>query len=135
MKINEFQIGDKAQFSRQITEEDIQKFAELTGDINPIHLNEEYAKKTIFKGRIAHGMLVSSLIATIFGNNFPGNGTIYLSQNIKFINPVSVGDFITAEVEVINIDIERNRLALKTRCYNQDNVNVIIGEAIVMPPM
>lgn len=134
MKINEFRFGDKAQVSRKITNEDIQNFAELTGDDNPVHLNEEYAENTMFKGRIAHGILVSSLIATILGNKFPGHGTIYLSQNIKFIKPVRVNDLITAEVEVTDIDIERNRLTLKTRCFNQDNVNVIIGEAIVMPP-
>ena len=87
----------------------------------------------MFKGRITHGMLVSSLIATIFGNEFPGYGTIYLSQSIKFINPVMVNDFIAAEVAVIDIDIERNRLTLKTKCFNQDNINIIIGEAIVMP--
>lgn len=134
MKINEFKIGDIARSTRQITSEYVEKFAEASGDDNPIHLNEEYAQNTIFKGKIVHGILVSGLISGVLGNKFPGYGTIYLSQSLKFLKPVRVNDRITAEVEVIDINLEKNRLTLKTRCYNEEGVDVIVGEAVVLPP-
>lgn len=134
MKIKEFKLGDVARFTKQFSIDDIKKFSEITGDDNPVHLDEEYAKGTIFKGRIAHGILVSGLISAVFGSKFPGYGTIYLSQSLNFLKPVKVNDTITAEVEVIAINIEKNRLTFKTRCYNQENIDVITGEATVMPP-
>ncbi|WP_346887106.1 MaoC family dehydratase [Clostridium sp. UBA1056] len=134
MKITEFKIGDSARITRQITSDYVKKFAEMTGDDNPVHLDEEYAKNTIFNGRIVHGILVSGLISGVLGNKFPGYGTIYLSQSLKFLKPVRVDDIITAEVEVIDINIEKNRLTLKTRCYNDKDIDVIVGEAIVLPP-
>ena len=133
MKITEIKMGDKGTFTKKITVEDIEKFAEIAGDNNPVHLNDEYAKNTIFKGRIAYGMLVSGLISTVIGSKLPGNGSIYLSQTLKFTKPVWVDDVITAEVEVIALDQEKNKLTLKTRCYNQNGIDVIIGEAVVMP--
>ncbi|MFA5527346.1 MAG: MaoC family dehydratase [Peptostreptococcales bacterium] len=133
MKITEIKIGDKQTLTKKITSEDNEKFAEILGDSNPVHLNEEYAQNTMFKGRIAYGMLVSGLISTVIGSKLPGNGSIYLSQTLKFTKPVWLDDTITAEVEVVEMDIEKNRLTLKTRCYNQNDIDVIIGEAIVMP--
>lgn len=133
MKIDEFKLGDIARLTKQFSMDDIQKFADITGDDNPVHLDEEYAKNTRFKGRIVHGILVSGLVSAVLGSKLPGYGTIYLSQSLKFLKPVKVNEAITAEVEVIDINIEKNRLTFKTRCYNQANIDVIIGEAIVMP--
>ena len=96
-------IRDKAKFSKKITEEIINKYAEMVGDFNPLHIDEGYAKKTIFKGRIVHGMLTASLISTVLGTKLPGPGSIYLSQTIKFLKPARIGDTITAIVEVTNI--------------------------------
>ena len=134
MKIQEFNIGDTACFTRKITIEYVERFVEISGDDNPVHIDEDYAKSTVFKGRIVHGMLVASLISGLLGNKFPGYGTIYLEQNLKFLKPVRIDDLITAEVEVVNINHNKNRLTLKTRCYNQNKIDVIVGEAVVIPP-
>jgi 3-hydroxybutyryl-CoA dehydratase len=132
--INELTIGDKASFEKTITETDIYLFAGITGDLNPVHVNQLEAEKTIFKGRIAHGILVSGLISTVLGMYLPGPGTIYLEQNLKFLAPVRIGDTIKAEVEVVEKFQEKNRIKLKTMCYNQEGKTVIDGWAIVMPP-
>lgn len=129
----EIKPGQKFSKSFEITEAMINGFAEYTGDKNPIHLDEEYARGTIFKSRIAHGFLVGSLISSVLGNDFPGNGTIYLSQTMKFLKPVYIGNVIKVVVEVTEIT-DKNWLRLKTECLNQDEVNVIIGEAIVILP-
>lgn len=133
-KTNELTIGQKASFSKTITETDVYLFAGISGDTNPAHINEEYAKGTYFKGRIAHGMLSSSLISAVIGMQLPGPGTIYVSQSVKFLAPVRFGDTITATVEVADILTEKNKATLKTYCTNQDGVVVISGEAIVLPP-
>lgn len=127
-------IGDKAQFTREITTEAIEMFVDISGDLNPIHRDDEYAEQTIFKGRIAPGIFVSGLISAVIANQLPGAGSIYLSQILKFVKPVRVHDFITAEIEVLKIDKVRNRVKLYTRCFNQNNENVIIGEAEVLLP-
>jgi 3-hydroxybutyryl-CoA dehydratase len=132
--INELKIGDKASFSKTITETDVVNYAGITGDFNPAHINDSYAKDTIFGGRIAHGMLSTGLISAVLGTQLPGPGAIYVSQELKFTAPVMINDTITAEVEVINKDVERNRVTLKTLCINQNNKKVIIGEAVLMPP-
>lgn len=132
--IYEINIGDKAYFEKTITETDIYLFAGVTGDLNPAHVNQIEAEKTIFKGRIAHGMLVAGLISTVLGMYLPGPGTIYLGQELKFLAPVKIGDTIKAEVEVVEKIEEKNRIKLKTTCYNQENKIVIDGYAIVMPP-
>ncbi len=132
--IDELNIGDTAQIKKIITEESIYNFAMATGDFNPIHLDHSYAEKTIFKGRIAHGILSVGIISAVIGNILPGNGTIYLSQEVKFIAPVRIGDEITVKVEVIEIIPEKNRVKLKTICLNQDGKMVIDGVAWVMPP-
>ena len=131
--LDELELGEKAVLRRKITEEDIQRFAEATGDVNPLHLDEDYAKNTVFKGRIAHGMLVASLFSNIIGTRFPGPGTVYVSQTLAFKRPVKINDTITAEVEVHRIDRDKERVVLYTSCRNQDGDIVLDGEAIVSP--
>lgn len=133
-KIGEINIGDKDSFEKTISETDIYLFAGISGDLNPAHINQVESEKTIFKGRIAHGMLVSSFISTVLGMYLPGPGTIYLGQELKFLAPVRVGDTIKAQVEVIEKIEEKNRLKLRTTCTNQDGKMVIDGMATVMPP-
>jgi len=132
--IDELKVGDSAQFSKTITETDINDFAKLTGDFNPVHLDQAYAEKTIFKGRIAHGLLSVGLLSSILGNILPGHGTIYLSQEVKFIAPVRIGDTITARVEVIELIPEKNRAKFITTCINQNGKKVVDGIAWGMPP-
>ena len=126
--------GDSAHFSKKITEKDLQHFAKATGDFNPIHFDQAYAEKTTFKGRIAHGILSVGFISAVFGNIFPGPGTIYLSQEVRFLAPVRIGDTITATVEVMEINLEKNRAKFKTVCTNQNGKEVVSGTAWVMPP-
>lgn len=132
--IHQLKIGDSAQISKTITEKDINDFARVTGDFNPLHLDQAYAEKTIFKGRIAHGLLSVGLLSTVLGNILPGHGTIYLSQEIKFLAPVRIGDTITAKVEVLELISEKNRAKFRTTCMNQDGKEVADGAAWVMPP-
>jgi 3-hydroxybutyryl-CoA dehydratase len=133
--IHELKVGDSAQISKTITETDIDDFATVTGDFNPVHHDQAYAEKTIFKGRIAHGLLSVGLFSTILGNILPGHGTIYLSQEVKFLAPVRIGDTITARVEALELDAERNRVKFKTVCTNQDGKVVVDGVAWGMPPV
>lgn len=134
LTINNLTVGQKASFSKTITETDVYLFAGISGDINPAHLNEEYAKDTFFKGRIAHGILTGALISAVLGVQLPGPGTIYVSQGLKFLAPVYFGDTITATVEIKEILLEKNKIILETYCTNQDGVKVTTGEAVVMPP-
>jgi 3-hydroxybutyryl-CoA dehydratase len=127
-------IGQKADFTKTIAESDVYLFAGITGDLNPLHVNEEYAKTTKFGKRIAHGMLSSSLICTVLGTKLPGNGTIHISQTINFIRPIFIGDTITVSVEVVGILIDKPYLEIKCFIYNQKNELVIDGIAIVKPP-
>ncbi|WP_099336157.1 MaoC family dehydratase [Clostridium cadaveris] len=132
--INEINLGDKASYSRTVTEADVVLFGGVSGDLNPAHFNEEYCKDTMFKGRIAHGMLSSSYISTVLGMQLPGPGTIYLSQELKFTAPVKFGDTVTATIEVIEKIEEKNRIVFDTICTNQDGKVVVKGKAVVMPP-
>ncbi len=132
-KIMELRIGDKFSQSTLVTEEMINGFAKYTGDNNPLHLDEEFASKTIFKKRIAHGFLVGSFISAVLGNDFPGEGTIYLSQSIKFRAPVFINDEITVDAEVLDFP-KKQRVLLKTTCQNQNEEIVIEGEAFIIPP-
>ena len=127
-------IGDNYRIDTIVNEDDIVTFAKISKDTNPIHLDEEYAQKTSFKGRIAPGMFIASFISSILGTKFPGMGTIYLSQEIKFLAPVRIGDTITTIVEAIEKDEIKKRIILKTECYNQDGKCVITGKAKVIPP-
>jgi len=131
--IDQLNIGDKAILTKQITESDVLRFAEVTGDRNPIHLDPEYASKTRFKERIAHGMLTASLISAVISTRLLGPGNIYVSQSLEFKAPVKLGDVIQAEVELIEKIPEKNRVRLKTTCRNQNGTVVIDGEAIALP--
>jgi len=132
--IEEIKLGDKAEFSKTISESDVYLFAGVTGDFNPAHINEMYAAKTFFKTRIAHGMLLAGFISTVVGNQLPGYGTIYVKQELTFLAPVSIGDTITAQVEVTEILLEKKQAKLKTTCINQEGTKVLDGEALVSPP-
>jgi len=132
--IDQLKVGDSAEWSRTVTEDDIKLFAEATGDFNPVHLDQTYAEKTFFKGRIAHGLLSLGYISTVLGNILPGHGTIYLSQEVKFLAPVRIGDTITARVEIMELIPEKNRVKFKTICLNQEGKIVLDGAAWVMPP-
>ncbi|MCB2293976.1 MaoC family dehydratase [Clostridium algoriphilum] len=132
MDINKYKVGDKASITKKITTEMVIQFSEISEDKNPLHLDEEFAKTTRFKGRISHGMLVGSLISAVIANILPGIGSIYLSQSLRFVKPVRHNDVIKAEVTVDEIMYEKSRLKLKTICTNQHDEQVIVGEAIVM---
>jgi 3-hydroxybutyryl-CoA dehydratase len=131
--IEEIHVGDKAEFSKTVSESDIYQYAGVTGDFNPAHINERYAAGTFFKTRIAHGMLSAGFISNVLGNQLPGPGAVYIRQNLHFLAPVRIGDTITATVEVTNVLIEKNRVTLSTRCVNQDGTVVIDGEASLSP--
>ena len=126
--------GDSASFSKTITESDVVLFAGVSGDFNPAHVDEESAKNGVFGQRVAHGMLSASFISAVLGTRFPGPGTIYLSQQLKFVKPVFIGDTITATVTAVEQISEKNRLKLHTIVTKQDSTVVIDGEAIVIPP-
>jgi len=132
--IDQIKVGDSAEFAKTVTETDIYLYAGITGDFNPAHVNEAYAKNTFFKTRIAHGMLTAGFISAILANQLPGPGTIYLKQELSFLAPVRIGDTITGRVEVLELISEKNRIRLKTSCSNQDGVVVLDGEAMVSPP-
>ena len=131
--IDMLKVGDAAEFAKTVTETDIYLYAGITGDFNPAHVNEQYARNTFFKTRIAHGMLTAGFISAIIANQLPGPGTIYLNQNLSFLAPVRIGDTITGRVEVLEI-MEKNRVRLKTTCTNQEGVVVLSGEGLVSPP-
>ena len=132
MAFEDFKIGMKAHTSKTITETDVILFAGVSTDINPVHLDEEAAKKGIFGKRVAHGILVSGLISAVLGNKLPGPGSIYMGQELKFLAPVYIGDTITAEVEIIDLVPEKCRIKLNTVCTNQDGKVVISGTALIM---
>jgi len=131
---NELNVGDHAEVTKTISETDIYLFAGITGDMNPAHVNEEYARNTSFGKRIAHGILMCGFISNVLGNYLPGNGTIYMRQTVTFLAPVYIGDTITARVEVLEKREEKKRVLLKTNCTNQKGEVVVDGEALVSPP-
>jgi 3-hydroxybutyryl-CoA dehydratase len=132
--IEELTLGDTAEFSKTISEADIYVYAGVTGDLNPAHIDEEYAKNTFFKGRIAHGMLLAGFISAVVGTKLPGPGTIYVKQELDFLAPVRIGDTITARAEVSEIIKEKNRVRMHTVCINQNGDAVLSGKALVSPP-
>ncbi len=132
--ISELKIGDAAEFAKTVTETDVYLYAGVSGDLNPAHINEAYAATTFFKTRIAHGMLSAGFISAVLGMQLPGPGSIYLRQELNFRAPVRIGDTVTARVEVIEINMEKNRVRLQTTCVNQDSKLVLDGEAVVSPP-
>lgn len=134
LSIDELKIGDIGWIEKTISEHDVYTFAGLTGDFSWVHVNEERAKKGRFGQRIAHGMLTIGFISCVIGTQIPGPGTIYLTQDMKFLKPVFFGDTIHAEVEVIEIIKEKNKVKLKTTVANQQGDLVLTGEAYVIPP-
>ncbi|SDK46710.1 3-hydroxybutyryl-CoA dehydratase [Aliiruegeria lutimaris] len=131
--LEDLEVGMKRGLTKLITEEDIEKFAEVSTDHNPVHLDEEYAKETIFHGRIAHGMLTAGLISAVIGEQLPGHGTIYLGQTLKFMAPVRPGDMVNVEVEVAEIDHKKRKVKLWTQALI-DGKPVLRGEANVLAP-
>ena len=134
MAIQEMKIVDHASVTKTDSEKDVYLFAGITGDLNPAHTNEVAASKTMFKTRIAHGMLGAGFISAVLGMYLPGPGTIYMGQELKFTKPVHIGDTVTATATVEEIILEKNRVILDTTVVNQDGEVVIKGKATVMPP-
>jgi 3-hydroxybutyryl-CoA dehydratase len=131
--LEDLKVGQSAMFGRTVTDADIAAFAGVSGDTNPIHLHDGFARTTRFGKRIAHGMLSGSFISTVIGTKLPGPGAVYVSQTMAFMAPVMIGDTITAVATVTAIDEKRRRVTLKTQCLNGEKV-VIDGEAVVLVP-
>lgn len=125
-------VGQTASLTKTITEDDVTLFAEVTGDKNPLHLDEDFAKMTRFGGRIAHGILSAGLISAVLGTKLPGPGSIYLSQSLNFLKPVGFGDTITATVKVVRYREDKGIVILETLCTNQDDVEVLSGQAVML---
>ncbi len=132
MNFSEIQIGQTATLVKTMSDHVVRAFADATGDHNPVHLDEEYARATYFKGRIAHGMLVAGMFSNILGTELPGAGTIYLKQELNFRAPVRVGDTVRAEVRVLEKRDDKRLLKLETRAFNQSEELVVDGFALVM---
>ena len=131
--VEDLEIGMSRMLERKITQNDILLFSQVSGDQNPVHLDEEYAQQTIFGRRIAHGMLTASLISAVIAEHLPGHGTVYLSQTLKFIRPVLPGQLITTSVLVTNIEYSNRRVTLDCKCEVSGKV-VLAGEALVLAP-
>jgi len=131
--LEDLKVGQQAMFGRTVTDADIVAFAGVSGDTNPIHLHDGFARTTRFGQRIAHGMLSGSYISTVIGTKLPGPGAVYISQTMNFMAPVIAGDTITAVATITAIDDKRRRVTLKTQCLKGDTV-VIDGEAVVLVP-
>ncbi|HAH09507.1 MAG TPA: (R)-hydratase [Alphaproteobacteria bacterium] len=131
--IEDLQVGMSASYGKTVTEADIVLFAGVSGDTNPVHLDEEFAKPTMFKTRIAHGMLSAGFISTVLGTKLPGPGAIYMSQTLKFKAPVKIGDSVLATATITEIIPDKKRVVLSTVCKVGETV-VIEGEAMVMAP-
>ena len=129
--IEDFSVGMESTIEKTVTIEDIKRFAEVSGDFNPVHLDEEFAKKTIFKGRIAHGFLTASFISTIIATELPGPGSIYLKQSLKFLAPVYINEKILVKVRIIEIYIEKSKVKLITECFKNKTL-VLTGEAEIL---
>jgi 3-hydroxybutyryl-CoA dehydratase len=127
-----FSVGDSAEITKKIEQADIDAFASVTGDHNPVHVDAEFARTTRFGKRIAHGMLTASLISAVLANKLPGEGSVYLGQTLEFVAPVFPGDEITARVTVKEIREDKPIMKLETICLNQRGEVVIRGEAIVL---
>ncbi|MGE0629394.1 MAG: MaoC family dehydratase [Hyphomicrobiaceae bacterium] len=131
--LEDLEIGMEADCQRVVTDADIRTFAEVTGDKNPVHLDDAYAARTIFKGRIAHGMLTASYISAVFGTQMPGPGAIYVSQTLNFRAPVRIGDQVTARVRVVEMIPAKRRVRFECQCTVGDKT-VLEGEAVLMVP-
>lgn len=129
-----YAIGQTAEFTKTITADDVARFAEVVGDHNPLHMDEEAAQASRFGARIAHGSLTAALVSTVLGTRLPGPGTIFLEQTARFTAPVYIGEAVTARAEVIDWDDEKRRMRLKTVCENGSGETVLTGEALVIAP-
>jgi 3-hydroxybutyryl-CoA dehydratase len=132
--INDLAVGQVFQGTKLITKELIRNFAQTTGYLNPIHLDEEFARKTVFGKLVAQGALTVAILFGTMGTQYPGVGTIPLSQTLKFVKPVLVGDELTIRLKILGLDRDRNRVNLETVCFNQQGEEVLVGEAWVLAP-
>lgn len=130
--MTDFTPGERATYTKTISEADINTFAGLTGDFNPIHVDADYARSTRFGERVAHGMLTAGLISAVLGMRLPGAGGIFVSQTLRFLKPVRIGDTITAVAEVTKYQAERRLLSLRSACLNQKGETVLEGESVVL---
>ncbi len=131
--VEDLEVGMTRSLTKIVTDQDIEMFAEVSTDRNPVHLDDSYAQDTIFEGRIAHGMLTAGLISAVIGEQLPGHGTVYLGQTLKFMAPVRPGDAVEAVVTVLSIDYARRRVQLQTEARVGETV-VLKGEATVLAP-
>ena len=131
--VEDLEIGMSRMLKRKITQNDILLFSKVSGDENPVHLDEEYAQQTIFGRRIAHGMLTASLISAVIAEQLPGHGTVYLSQTLRFVRPVLPGQFVTTTVLVTHIEYSNRRVTLDCACKVDEKI-VLAGEALVLAP-
>ena len=131
--IEDIEIGMIRSLRKVVTDRDIEMFAEVSTDRNPVHLDDDYANDTMFEGRIAHGMLTAGLISAVIGEQLPGHGTVYLGQTLKFLAPVRPGDMVNAVVTVTDMDIPKRRVTMETHC-EINGKKVLKGEAVVMAP-
>ncbi len=129
--IEDLEVGMSDRFGKTVTDADVATFAGVSGDTNPVHINDDFAKETLFKGRIAHGMLAASFISTVLGTRLPGPGAIYMGQSLSFKAPVKIGDTVIARVSVTEVDREKRRIKVETTCFVGDTV-VVEGEAKLM---
>lgn len=134
LSIDRITVGQTYEKSFDMNQERVKAFALATGDANPIHMDKETGAKSIFGRRVAQGMLTAGFISGVFGTRFPGPGTIYLSQKVKFLKPVFMGSTITVRLKVLEVMADKNRIRVETTCLDQDGDKVLIGEAVVMPP-
>ena len=132
LSIKNLEVGQSASFSKTVTESDVYLFAGISGDFNPVHVDEEYAKEGMFKKRIAHGMLTASFVSTVLGTKLPGPGAIYAKQELKFLAPVFFGDTITATCTIKEIISEKKRVVMDCVATNQDGTKVLAGEATLV---
>ncbi|KZX96819.1 MULTISPECIES: MaoC family dehydratase [unclassified Sulfitobacter] len=131
--IEDIEIGMTRYLQKVVTDEDIEMFAAVSTDRNPVHLDDDYARDTIFEGRIAHGMLTAGLVSAVIGEQLPGHGTVYLGQSLKFLGPVRPGDMVRAEVTVTDIEFGKRRVKMDCQC-TVDGKKVLVGEATVLAP-
>jgi 3-hydroxybutyryl-CoA dehydratase len=129
--IEDLKIGQEANYEKKILEKDIMDFSLVTGDSNPVHMDDKFAKHTLFKKRIAHGFLSASLISTVIATKLPGPGSVYLNQTLKFLAPVFIGDLVNAKVKVGEINLEKNRINLLTECFIAEK-RILTGNAEIL---
>tara|TARA_B100000579_G_scaffold429377_1_gene441028 strand:- start:713 stop:1165 length:453 start_codon:yes stop_codon:yes gene_type:complete len=129
--IEDLKINQTAEYTKTVTENDIKTFVEVSGDDNPVHTNEEFAKRTIFKKKIAHGFLTASFISTVIATKLPGPGCIYISQSLKFLAPVFINDTINVKVKIVDLNIEKKRVKLLTECCKNEK-KILTGEAEIL---